>query len=126
MPVLNGIDLGSDIHIEDEHAISRIISVMERSRGDAVLIWEDNAGPQPFDLVGESNKGVLTKALMDQLKELASSPNQQFQLEYNGETKTVRFRHWDGEVINGTPLGGREVMTGNDVFTNVRIKLMEV
>lgn len=126
MSVLGGVDLGSDIHIENEYSISRVDSIMERSRGDIPIIWEQSAGPQPFDLIGLSNRGVLTRAKMEQLLSLASSTNSIFSFTYNGTTKNVCFRHWEGDVIEAEPLGPREEMTDNDFYRSVRIKLMEV
>lgn len=126
MSVLGGIDLGSDIHIEGEHSISRVHSIMERARDNSVLVWEQAAGAQAFDLVGMSNRGVLKKSKMDALYALASVPNASFSLVYEGETKTVRFRHWEGEVVEGEALGPREQMTDDDLYRSIKIKLMEV
>lgn len=126
MSTLGGIDLGKDIYIEDEFSISRVDSVMERSRGDNPVIWEQEAGRQPFDLVGSSNRGVLTRAKVKSLHSLASSTFASFSLVYDGSAKTVCFRHWEGDVIEAEPLGPREEMTDDDFYRNVRIKLMEV
>jgi len=126
MPTLNGIDLGKDVYKEKLHSIPRVVSKMVRSRNDSVLVWEDIAGPQGFDLVGTSNRGCFRKSVMDQLKALAELPGQTFSLIYNGVEKTVQFRHWEDGVLYGEPLGGREEMTDDDFYTNIRIKLMEV
>ena len=126
MPTLSGIDLGKDIYIEGKHSLSRVISIMARSRNDSVLLWEDTAGPQEFDLVGLSNRGCFRKSVMDQVRALTVQPGAEFPLIYNGVVQTVCFRHWEGEVLSGEPLGGREEMTDEDFYTNVRIKLMEV
>lgn len=126
MSVLGGIDLGSDIHIAGEHSIPRVDSIMQRTRDNSVIVWEQSAGAQAFDLVGMSNRGVLTKSKMDALYALASVPNASYTLEYEGETKTVRFRHWEGDVIVGEALGPREQMNNDDFYTGVKIKLMEV
>lgn len=126
MSVLGGVDLGSDIYKEDEHSISRVYSEMVRSRGRVPLIFEQSEGPQPFDLVGFSNRGVLKKSQLDALKALADVVDSEITLVYNGVSQTVRFRHWDTPVLEADPLGGREVMTDNDYYQNVRIKLMEV
>ena len=125
MPILAGINLGSDIHIENEHSISRVHSIMTRSRGRKPLIWSQSAGPQPFDLVGFSNRGVLKKWQLDAVK-TALDNNESVTLVYNGESQTVQGRHWDSPVIEANPLGGRELITENDYYQNVRIKLMEV
>lgn len=126
MPTLAGIDLGSDIYIEDEHSISRVQSVMERTLDNTVLIWEQEGGSQAFDLVGSSNSGVLTKAKLDQLRDYANTLNATYTLIYNGVSQTVRFRNWEGEVVSGSPLGPREKIKDEDIYTNIRIKLMEV
>lgn len=126
MVTLNGIDLGTDLYIENEHSISRVQSVMERTRSGVPLIWEQSIDSPEFDLVGESNRGVLRKGVMDQLKDLANTPNSQYSFVYRGETKTVCFRNWEGEVLSGAPLGPRETMSDDDVYRNIRIKLMEV
>ena len=126
MPTLNGIDLGKDIHTEGEHSLNRVVSKMARSRNDSVLLWEDMAGPQGFNLVGFANRGCFRKSIMDQVRALTVQPGAEFPLIYNGVTQTVCFRHWEGEVLSGDPLGGREIMTDDDFYTNVKIKLMEV
>lgn len=126
MSVLGGVDLGSDIYKEDEHSISRVYSEMVRSRGRVPLIFEQSEGPQPFDLVGSSNRGALKKSKLDALKALADAVDSTIELVYNGVSQTVRFRHWDSPVIEAEPLGGRENMTDNDYYQNVKIKLMEV
>ena len=126
MSTLGGVDLGSDIYKEDEFGMSRVHSVMERSRDRTLLIWEQEEGPQPFDLVGFSNRGVLKKSQLDALKALADTVDSTITLTYNGTSENVRFRHWDSPVIEASPLGGRETITNNDIYQNVRIKLTEV
>lgn len=126
MPTLGGVNLGSDIHKEDEYGMSRVHSVMIRSRGRNPNIWEQAEGPQPFDLVGFSNRGVLKKSQLDALKAMADVVDSEISLLYSGSTETVRFRHWDPPVIEASPLGGRENMTDDDYYQDVRIKLMEV
>lgn len=126
MPILNGIDLGSDIHIENEHSLDRVQSEMVRSRSGAPIRWEQSISAFSFDLVGHSNKGILRKSVLDQLQSMADTPNSEYTLEYDGKVKTVWFRNWEGSVISGTPLGPREKMTDDDIYTDIRIKLMEV
>lgn len=126
MIVLEGIDLGTDIHIEDEFSISRVQSTMVRSKDGVPLIWEQSVDSPEFDLVGMSNRGVLKRGIIEQIKALADVPNAQYTLSYDGNDKNVRFRNWEGSAIEGNPLGPRESMSDDDLYTDVRIKLMEV
>lgn len=126
MATLEGIDLGTGLYIEKQAGLPRVQAVMERSRNDDILIWQQAAGPQAFDLVGTANTGAWKKTVLDQVIALSEMQISTFELVYDNRTIEVVFRHWEGDVIEASGLVPRERMTDNDYYNNVRIKLHEI
>ena len=123
---LGGINLGTDLYREAILGYSRIDSKMVLSRTNTPLIWEQEAGPQAFDLVGGENSGTLTGTQINAILNLASIIGATYDFDYNSTIITVRFRTWDQPVIEYSPLGPREAMGATDIYRNIKIKLMEV
>lgn len=122
---LGGIDLGSGLYREDRLGDSLIDGRMVLSRAKTPLVWEQAGGPRSFDLVSKEGVGTLIHLKIAGLQALSSVPGGTYPLIDNGETYQVRFRTWEKQIIEADPLGPREAMTDNDVYKNIRIKLME-
>lgn len=122
---LAGITL-PDLVIEDEYAQAGVRSVVEFSLGGRPIIWEDEKFGRTIDLVGGNDTGWIERSTLEQLKALANVPLQEFVLDYEGETKSVRFRQEDPPVISALPILPRPNHVDGDWYANVRIKLMEV
>lgn len=123
--IFDGMDLGYGLWIENELGIADVDARMDLSRDNTPLIWEQASSYRPFDLIGGSNRGVLTRSQLDAIKAKAAVPGATYTMVYNGESRTVRFRTWDPPVIEAEPLGPRERIKDSDIYTNIRIKLME-
>lgn len=123
--ILGGIDLGEDIYREGRFGHSRVDGRMVRTRNNTPLIFEQDAGPLAFDLVGGENIGTLTGSIVIALLALAGAIGGVYDLTYDGIVIPVRFRTWEQPVVDSDPLGDREKITDSDIFRNIRIKLME-
>ena len=125
MTVLGGIDLGTGLYRENHLGRSGVDGRMVRARDGTPIIYEQEAGPEDFNLVGGSTTGTLTGWVLQELKNLASVLNGVYLLEHNGESCMVRFRTWDQPVIEADPIAPRENMIITDVYNNIIIKLQE-
>jgi hypothetical protein len=125
MTIIGGIDLGSGLYWEDQSGRSGIDGRMVRARDGTPIVWEQEAGPTDFNLVGGTTTGVLSGHVLQEIKNLASVPGGTYPLEHNGQTHTVRFRTWDQPVIEADPIAPRENMIITDVYNNIAIKLQE-
>ena len=125
MTILDGIDLGKDLYWENREGRSCVDGRMVRSRDGTPIVWEQVAGNEDFNLVGGTNNGTLSGAVLSALKSLASVPGGTYPLEHNGQACTVRFRTWEQPVIEAAPIAPRENVGEADIYNNIVIKLQE-
>lgn len=121
---LNGIEL-KGVYWENQFE-PMIDSRVDKTLGAVPLVWEQRDYGMSIDLTGTDNSGALSKSVMHQLQALAAVPGSSYTLNYDGVTRTVRFRNEDKPVIEGTPLVPHPDMDSSHYFTGVRIKLAEV
>jgi hypothetical protein len=124
--LLNGVDLG-DLVMDAQFAWSGVAARVVQSLGGRPIIWEQAipAG-RPIDLMGTDNSGWLSKSVLQTLQTYAAMPKASFILEYDGETKTVRFRHEDQPVISAVPVMPSPDTVATDRYCQVVIRLMEI
>lgn len=125
MTIIGGIDLGKGLYWENQLGQSGIDGRMVRARDGTPIVWEQEAGPADFNLVGGTTTGVLAGNVLREIKNLASIPNGVYPMEHNGKEYMVRFRTWEQPVIEAEPIAPRENMTITDVYNNIAIKLQE-
>lgn len=122
---LAGITL-PDLVLQDEYAQAGVRSVVEFSLGGRPIIWEDLQYGKTIDLIGDAETGWIDRTTLEALKTIANVPLQEFILDYEGDLKSVRFRHEDPPVISAIPILPRPNHSSVDWYANIRIKLMEV
>ncbi len=121
---LEGIDLG-DLIISNEMNRLFVETKTSRTLGGTELSWSQNTNYNKLDLVGGSNFGWITRGTMLQLKTMASIPNSNYILNYEGTEMLVRFRTEDNPV-SASPIIPRPNQEEMDYYNNVVLKFMEV
>lgn len=96
------------------------------SIGGHPIVWEGSIYGKSYDLVGGADYGWMLLSDIKNLIALASVKNATYELEFNGEIKTVRFRNEDGDPIEYTPVINYSDIENSDKCNNIVIKLMEV
>jgi len=122
---LGGISL-PDLTKDGEFSQQQVRAVVEFSLGGTPNIWEDLKYGKSIDLIGTSDTGWIDRQTLLDLQALVGVPLVSYSLDYEGELKTVRFRHEDQPVIEADPIIPRPNHVTTDYYNNVRIKLMEV
>ena len=122
---LGGIAL-PELAIEDEFGEQTVDSSVEFGLDTTPHAWEQETLYNSFDLVGTEDTCMMYRSELIALKALLDVPGATYSLVHNGITRTVRARNEDPPVITAIPLGPREGMTATDIYTNIRIKLMEI
>ncbi|MBF0519463.1 MAG: hypothetical protein HQK92_07055 [Nitrospirae bacterium] len=102
-----------------------ISETVERTLSGDVVIYGTEITGQIIDLTGGSDYGWITYKDLKMLVDMASVYGETYELNYNGDTFTVRFRHEDSPVLEFTPVADTAEFIDNDYFYGV-IKLMEV
>jgi len=115
-----------DLIIDNEFGLSGIQAVVKFSLGGTPLIFEQERGGKPLDLVGTADSGWITKATLLSLRAMASVPRATYLLSYENTNYTVRFRNESQPVIEAEPVLPRPNQEVDDWYANVRIKLMDV
>ncbi|MBF0464028.1 MAG: hypothetical protein HQK88_11180 [Nitrospirae bacterium] len=102
-----------------------ISETVERTLSGDVVIYGTEITGQIIDLTSGSDYGWITYKDLKMLVDMASVYGETYELNYNGDTFTVRFRHEDSPVLEFTPVTDAAEFIDNDYFYGV-IKLMEV
>ncbi|MEA3272484.1 MAG: hypothetical protein U9P90_02345 [Patescibacteria group bacterium] len=122
---LGGISL-PELAIENEFGRTAVDSSVEFALDTTPHVWEQSKLWKPLDLVGTSSTCMMYRSELVELKALADVVDATYTLVHNSITRTVRFRNEEPDVIEAIPLGPREGMTDTDIYTSIRIKLMEI
>jgi hypothetical protein len=123
---LEGIELKDLVRDAAQPLFSPVRSTIVISMGGVPNVSEDAGGHESLDLVGGSDIGLLSHAVMVQIKALRDVPKGQYTLvEPGGDSYLVRFRNEDNSV-EGNPVERRTLQLDTDSYQNVRIKLMKV
>ena len=115
-----------DLVIDQMWAIPPVDARVARTLGGMVHVWEGSVSGRSIDLVGTENSGWIDRAGLDGLFAMASVPGATYELVYEGNSRTVRFRHEDAPVIEATPIVPRPNAESGDRHYGVRIRLMEM
>lgn len=80
---------------------------------------------RPITLVGDTNRGWITRATLLDLYALTNTP-QELTLNYHDREFTVRFNHANGKPVSAVPLVKRIPPKDTDKYHSLVIRLMEV
>ncbi len=98
-------------------------TVAERAIDGTLHEWARSEPGFAIDLTGTANKGWITKAILDDLSDLAAVKDATYELVYEALTYNVRFRIEDKPVIEADPIRDRVPEQDTDEYNNVVIKL---
>lgn len=126
--------------VEDEFSWTGVDAEVAKTLGGNLLIWEQSKTGKPLTLAGGSDYGWMKRGTLKELLALASVPNVIYSLAYYDPSAfiavgdpagllkgySVRFRHEEGNVIEGKHIVGRVVPDDDDYYNDIKIKLMEV
>ncbi len=98
-------------------------TVAERAIDGTLHEWARSEPGFAIDLTGTANKGWITKAILDDLSDLAAVKDATYELVYESLTYNVRFRIEDKPVIEADPIRDRVPEQDSDEYNNVVIKL---
>lgn len=95
--------------------------------GRPVISSAQLQGGRHITLVATHDSGWLTKAVIDQLVEMAKVPGRMLQLTYHDSLTSVLvvFRHHEAPALVFTPLAQKSYYEATDYFSGT-IKLLEV
>lgn len=127
---LNGTELNANMQwLERRMSQGVAQSVTPTIGGGAIVVAQEITEGKHITLVSGDDFGMLTKAQVDAVKELAEEPGGVFmlELEYGStvESYSVVFRHDDPPAFDASPLIPRIVSDATDLF-RAQIKLMIV
>jgi len=115
-----------DVLWPDRYQFTGVDSRMEKTLTGRPIVWEQSTQGRPITLAGGADFAWIEKSDLVDLLALAFVPNATYELSYEGELHTVRFRHEDSPCIEATPVLGRPNEASTDYYCNLTIKLMEV
>ena len=115
-----------DVLRYEELGDSSVRADVRMSLGGAPIVFEQAVGGKYMDLVGTSDQAWIARDTLIALRAIARVPYATYTLTYESDVYTVRFRHEDQPVIEAEALVDRPNHEGDDWYTNVRIKLMEI
>ena len=121
---LEGIDITGLVFEEDFN--TKLIGVTQVANDGSLIVYEQSVGFMDLILIGGDDWGWLTRETMRSLRDLASASGSVYQLDYDGEIYTVRFKSEDIPVISGNSLIKRSNAEDTDYYNNIVLKLMEV
>ena len=117
----------SDVLWTDRRAWTGVDARKSSTLTGRSIIWEQAIdGGQPITLSGGIDWGWITAGNLDDLYELAKIPGAYYELSYEGDLYTVRFRQEEPPVIDAVPVTGRPNEASTDQYCNLTIKLMVV
>ena len=120
---LDGITL-PDLVIGNEFAETKVRSVVAESLGGKPIIWETSRSMRLLDLIGGDDFGWIERSVLVSLRARADVVGATYDLVYESDTYTVRFRNEDTPAIEAEPIIPRPNHAAGDYYNNVRLKLM--
>lgn len=105
--LLDALALPDDLEFVDEFAHEAVAQFRRRNLGGGLDIWESELqSGQPITLQGAIDRGWAARTLVQQLKTLSASADQEFTLTlHDGSTHAVIFRRDGGApAVAATPV----------------------
>ncbi len=113
-----------DLVWTDKYVETGVETKTERTLTGRQLIWEQSVYGRPMTLEGSENSGWILKSNLDLLFAMGQIPNSYYELSFESEIFTVRFRNEEKPCIDAKPIVGRPNQADGDYFSNLIIKLM--
>ena len=121
MKRLGDLILPDSLQWSDRWEWSPVAQETSRTLGGTVVTWSQTlSGGQPVTLEAEDGVTWLSQETVEALRAMAAQAGAVFQLEWDGETYTVLFRHHDPPAVSFKP-----IWPHHDLFTGT-VRLMTV
>lgn len=127
--MVNQIDtivIPDTLSLEEAYGNPLVVSNVDLTIAGTPIIHEQSILGRAMTLVGEDERGWIQFSVLQSLVTLASVPNAQYTLLFEGTSFNVRFRHEDSPVITAEAIVPRPNHVATDEFNNVIINLMEI
>lgn len=121
------LTLNPDLYWSDEHSWFPVEQTVERSVTGALIVsvaTRDAGRPVTLEAHDDSS-GWITAADLTQLKAWAAISGCEMSLTIRETTRTVMFRHQDGQPIEADPIAHYSDIASGD-FYRVTLRFMEV
>lgn len=123
---LGGVALNPSMRIGDLYENRNVSQSTVRSLGGALKIFHSPlVAGRSITLEAGDDYGWITKAVSDQINEMANVAGATYELNINGLSYTAVFRHNDPPAYTAAPLVYRTAQQEEDLFT-CTIKLLTV
>lgn len=121
------ITLHPDLLWNDENSWYPVEQTVERSITGALIVQTAaRVAGRPITLQPEDDQSAwMPRTTLDALRNWAAVPAKQMTLTLRGTTKTVMFRHHDGEAVAATPVVHYSDVESGDWYL-CTIRLMEL
>lgn len=124
--VLDSLTLPQDLAWVDEFQDTQVISKVNETLTGRKVVWERQREGRLITLSGTADQAWIERSDLITLYNMASVPEANYSLNFEGTLYTVRFRNEEQPVIEATPLVGRPNHETGDYYNNLLIKLAEV
>ena len=121
--LIEGIEL-NDLWIDRDMDWTGVKSEPIHALEGTLYVYDRNEDGESLDIIGNANRGLLTRSVMQQLKDLAKVKNATYTLTMNSVDYTFRFRNEDFPPVEGDKIETRTEPSDSDSFNNIRIKIM--
>jgi len=123
---LGGTVLSPHMLWSDEYDHSPVAQSKKMTIGGSMVLYNTQViAGQNITLQALSDRGWLTKAMIDSVKAMASVVGATYTLVTHNGNYTVAFRHFDSPAVVASPILAKDVYTADDYFT-ATIKLVTV
>lgn len=122
---LGDVEFPNQIFWPNRFEWTGISEAAERTLSGGVVVYGNSISGRPIDLEGRENMCWITYASVKALQAMASVQDAQYDLIYEDEQLSVRFRHEESPTIEFTPILEKPAYNDSDYF-NCKIRLMEV
>lgn len=124
--MLGGVELNAQMVWTDRKKSQKVAQSVIYTLGGAPVVYSQAllAG-QNITLVAQEDRGWIRGAVYDQLQAMADDPGAVFELQINGQSYSVMFRHQEAPALDMEPLVPRLNETSRDIYTGT-LKLMIV
>lgn len=124
---LNGVALSSSMLWTDRHAYSPVAQTVQPTLGGGIIVYSQSltGAGQAVTLEALEDTGWITKAMLDQIKDMAAVAGAVYTLNFHGEVMSVMFRHDEAPAVDFKPLTPKSVPEQTDYYIGT-LKLFKV
>ncbi|MEO5357789.1 MAG: hypothetical protein H7844_10885 [Nitrospirae bacterium YQR-1] len=122
---LGDVVLSNDLTWPNRFEWSGVSETVEKTLSGGLVIYGGEVTGRSIDLTGDTDYGWITYEDLRTLVAMAGASGETYELQFNNDTYTVRFRQEDAPVLDFTPVTNMSGYDDYDYFYGT-IKLMEV